>query len=281
MTRVLSWLREHRFAHIVAIITYYILVVAPHKKFGTFINKSVTGTFGLKISSVEGRAQYNLVVISLACGLLALVAFFLFRRLVSHPERRKLSFYFLTNVLLAALVINLLFVINIEFVHFPQYAIFAILIFPLIGNYRATLVWATIGGMIDEAYQYFYLAPKDTSYYDMNDVVTNLIGAVFGLLILAVYQIKEHTPFRLRTSTIWVGLGGVAAAVTIAHLCGILSIYPSDDRPYHILREWPPGFWSTVNPDVTFHVIRPIEGVIITVLLWVFYSYISPRKVEA
>ncbi len=263
--------------HIVAIITYYVLVVAPHKRFGAFLNESVAGTFGLKISTIEGRYQYNLFVMSVACILLLVVSLVVLRKLRAHPERKKIGAYYIANTILAAIIINLLFVINIEVVHFPQYAMFAILIFPLVGTYTGSLAWATIGGMLDEAYQYFYLAPKDTSYYDLNDVVTNLCGAVFGLLILATFKIKEYNQFRIKTSSIWIGLSLVILAVVMAHLSGVLSIYPSEDRPYHILREWPPGFWSHVNPDVTYHVIRPIEGVIITVLLWIGFSRIGPN----
>lgn len=276
--KIYDWLRAHRAVHILLIIIYYVLVVAPHKRFGTFINNTVTGVFDLKINTIEDRAQYNLLVISVACILLLVVGAIIIKGLRSHPEKKKLIGYFVVNTLLAVLVVNLLFVINIEVIHFPQYAMFAILIYPLIGNYTATLVWSILGGMLDEAYQYFYLAPKDTSYYDLNDVVTNLIGAVFGLLILAVFRVKEYSSFRLKSSSIWIGLGLLLAAVIIAHLTGMLSIYPSDERPYHILREWPPGFWSKVSPDVTFHVMRPIEGLVITILLTVFYSRIGPNS---
>lgn len=270
--KIYDWLRGHRFIHILLILIYYILVVAPHKMFGTFLNT--------RVFKGITRDQYNLYVISVATAILALLALVLTRRLRNHPERKKLSLYFICNTILSALVINLLFVINIEVIHFPQYAMFAILIFPLIGTYTGTLVWATIGGMLDEAYQYFYLAPKDTSYYDLNDVVTNLVGAVFGLLILAVFQVKEYTTFRLRSSSIWIGIGVVTGAIILTHLTGYLSIYPSEVRPYHILREWPPGFWSKVHPNVTFHVMRPIEGLLITVALWIFYSKIGPTRLS-
>ena len=276
ISRSLDWLRRHRIVHIVAIITYYILVVAPHKRFGAFLNKTVAGSFGLKIGTVEGRSQYNLFVISVACMLLLVVGIVVIRKLRAHPEKKKIGAYFIANTIVSVIIINLLFVINIEVIHFPQYAMFAMLIFPLVGTYTGSLVWATMGGMLDEAYQYFYLAPKDTSYYDLNDVVTNLSGAVFGLLILATFRIKEYSQFRLKTSSIWYGLIMVLLAVVIAHVSGILSIYPSDDRPYHILREWPPGFWSHVSPDVTFHVIRPIEGVVVTIVLWILFSKIGP-----
>lgn len=261
---------NNRVVNIIIIICYYIVVVLPHKRFGTFLNE--------KIFKGLTRDEYNMYVITIAISVLACYGFVFLKNAFKHAERNKLCLYMATNIILAAIVINLLFVINIEVIHFPQYAVFSILLFPLIGNYTATIIWATLGGMLDEAYQYFYLAPKDTSYYDMNDVVTNLVGVMFGILLLRSLSIKEYSRFQFKKSSIWIGLGLIFLATCIAHLSGILSIYPNDDRPYHILRSWPEGFWTTVHPNVTFHVIRPIEGVILTVLLWVFFSRLSPNS---
>ena len=213
-------------------------------------------------------------------GLFVLAVFGLFFYLKSRKvdHKRRLWFYLLANIILAAIVINTLFVINIEMVHFPQYALFAILVFPLIGNYTATLIWSTLAGAVDEAYQYFYLAPTDTTYFDFNDVVTNLVGAVFGLLFLSGMNVKEYTTFQIKKSSIWFGIGSIVLTVLVLHLLGYLSIYPNDDRPFHILREWPSGFWSKARFDVTFHIIRPLEGVVLTILLWVFFSRLSPSK---
>ena len=175
MHQIIQWLKNHKTANIVILIIYYIVVVLPHKRFGSFLNDQVfTGT----------RDDYNLKVI-IGASVLFLIYFFpFFKNTIKATDRYRLWMYLGLNTILAIMVINILFVINIEVIHFPQYAMCALIIFPLVGNYTGTLVWTTMAGMLDEAYQYFYLAPTDTSFYDLNDVVTNLIGAVFGLLLI-------------------------------------------------------------------------------------------------
>ena len=270
MGEVIAWLRERKYLNVLLIIVYFILVVAPHKRFGTFINKVIFKEFS--------RDQSNMVIFIIAVLALLAYSYFFFSRARNQPDSGKLFSFMILNTLLAAVVMKLLFVNNVEVVHYPQYALFSVLLFPLIGNYTATMVWATIGGMIDEAYQYFYLAPLDTSYYDMNDIITNIVGLSFGLLLLRAFGIEEYTEFRWKRSSIWIGLSLVVLAVIVTHASGILSIYPNDDRPFHILREWPGGFWSKVHPNITYHVIRPIEGLVLIGILWITFSRIRPPQ---
>ena len=270
MHQIIQWLKDHKIANIVILIIYYIVVVLPHKKFGTFLNKHLQN--GIT------RDQYNLYVIIGATVILLVYFLPFFKNTMKLPDRNRLWLYLGFNILLAILVINILFVINIEVIHFPQYAMCALIIFPLVGNYTATLIWTTMAGMLDEAYQYFYLAPKDTSFYDLNDVITNLIGAVFGLLLIRSFRVVEWNKFSLFKSTIWIGLISIFLTIVVTHLTGILSIYPSDDRPFHLLRKWPPGFWSTVPPNVTYHVTRPVEGMLLTIGLWTIFSGIGKME---
>ena len=142
----------------------------------------------------------------------------------------------------------------------------------------STLIWTTIAGAIDEAYQYFYLAPKDTFYYDMNDVVTNLLGAVFGLLFLWSFKIPNMNQVPFWKSTGFYGIAIIPIFILLLTLLGILSIHPSDETPYQLLRKWPEGFWTNANHGVIYHIIQPIEGTLITVGLWGLYYKIGRRR---
>ena len=85
-------------------------------------------------------------------------------------------------ITLAVLAHYLLFVSNIEAVHYPQYAILAIMIYALTGGETVSVVLATLLGAIDEANQYFILyAGRSDLYMDYNDIILNLLGAVFGI----------------------------------------------------------------------------------------------------
>ena len=271
MNRLLKWLQEHKVANILILSTYFLAVVLPHKLFGSFLNKTVIGALGIDNNSPEGRAQYNALALALGVIILVIVLTFFIRNTRNQIEGKRLRALMVLNTFFAAIIVQFLFVVNIEMVHFPQYALFAILLFPLVGNYTSTLIWATLAGMIDEAYQYFYLAPMDTAHYDFNDVLTNCIGAIFGLLFLRSFGTLEGTQFRLKRSTSWIGLALIIMSVLVFHLAGVLSIYPSEVHDYHIVREMPAGFWSKVHPNVTYHVVRPIEGILITISLWIIF----------
>lgn len=272
MRNIVSWLSQHKWINACILLGYFLAVALPHKRFGTFLNNVV-------FKGIT-RAEYNQIVLSFAVVILLLFSSILFRVLYTHVSRNLILSYLAVNVILAALVMRFLFVINIEVVHYPQYAFFAIICFPLINNYHQTLIWTTIAGAIDEAYQYFYLAPKDTSYYDMNDVVTNLLGAVFGLLILWSFKVPNKNHARFWKSPGFYGLTAIIILILILNLSGILSIHPSDETPYQLLRKWPEGFWTNANHGVVYHIIRPIEGAVITIGLWLCYSRIGNRMVK-
>ncbi len=260
---MIEWVSMRRLGNLLLVVVYLIAVVLPHKRFGTFLNtvvfKGIT------------RDQYNLRVLVASLLVLCLVTGFY----CYHSARRTYPITHIMglviNTLFAGLIIKYLFVINIEVIHFPQYAILAFILFAMIKNYQQTLVVATMMGILDEGYQYFYLAPKDTSYYDLNDILTNITGVVFGLLLLKVVGISGEKEYNIKTSPATISMFLIIIAVIIAHVSGLLSIYPNADRPYHILRTWPPGFWSTVPPKVTYHVTRPLEGLVLCVLLSCFW----------
>ncbi len=278
MKLFVDWMATHKVVNVITVIIYFIIVVAPHKRFGTFLNDTVVGGLGIDNNTVEGRQEYNLIAISIAITLLIGLLYFFIKNTRKLAGRNLIWGYMILNIIFAILIVSTLFVVNIEFVHFPQYALFAFLLFPLIGNYRSTLVWSTLAGMVDEAYQYFYLAPMDTAHYDFNDVLTDLVGVVFGLLLLRSFDIREHTQFKLSKATFWIGIGVIILILGGFHMADILSFYPSEDHEYHIVREMPKEFWSKISPNVTYHVVRPVEGLLMTIGLWFVFSKIGYRS---
>jgi len=269
MTRYVDWMRSHRTFNIILVIIYYIAVVAPHKRFGTFLNKHIL--VGIT-KTKEMREHYNELILLAAVAVLVIyIGIFIWQSL-KRADKHKLWAYMLANVVFAWLIIKTLFVINTEVVHFPQYAAFALLIFPFTRNYLSTLIWTTIAGIADEAYQNFYLAPADTGYFDWNDVVTNLVGAVFGLLLIRAFGFANQGFEKFWKTSAFYGICSLIVLVIILHLSGVLAIGPDFDYPYQLMSKELTGFWQTVFPDITYHVIMPLEGVLLTFGLWGFYS---------
>lgn len=270
MSKMIDFLKRNTWVNILLILSYFVAVVLPHKLFGAFLIDVVFKDIPMPL--------YNRYILIGGTVILLLFSFIYFKNALKSNYRNRLIFYFIANVALVAVIMNVLFVLNTEVAHFPQYAIMAILLFPLIGHYHQTLILSVLMGIIDESYQYFYLAPLDTSYYDFNDVVTNLAGAVFGLLFIWSLGVQEFKTYRFWKSPGTIGGLLLAIVLFILHWQNILSIYPNANIKYHLLRTWPTGFWSHINPNITFHIMRPIEGTVITLLLIRFYYYLGDRQ---
>lgn len=274
MNKFIAWLRANPIWNIIIVCIYYPLVVLPHE------------WVGLRTVDIFGgftRDTYNAIILGIVLVGLAIYFIPLFRNIRKGTRQKQQWFYFGFTVLLATYLINALFVINIEVAHFLQYGIFAILCFPLVNNYLLTLIWVTLLGSIDEAYQYFYLAPFRTQYYDFNDVVTNLCGGAFGLVYLRSFEVQgEYVDVQafLKSKTLWALVGCVLVYFGFLST-DILDLYPAEGvNPkksdiYYMVKKIPESFWITVHPNVTYHVMLPLEGTLWTIGLWIMYRHVG------
>jgi len=265
MQQFINYLQQNRVINVVLLIIYYLVVVLPHEKVGVIIAKLFKGT---------SRENYNLITLLIASVIFIITFLFLAKSLFAHTKKKELAFYYVATTIFVLLCINVLFVMNVESIHFLQYAVFAILSYPLIKSLTQTLVFTTIAGAFDEAYQYFYLAPQRTDYFDWNDVIINLIGAAIGILILVTclnrVYVANKTFFK---SITFYFLCSVVLLVIILLASNVLSVYPNDDSVFALVKVLPEGFWSyPPGPYVKYHVVMPPEGLIIITALWLFYS---------
>ena len=264
ITKFIHWLTSHRLAAILVAIVYFALVIFPHEWVGVNVNA---------LFKSMPRSSYDLIILVASLFLLILVLFFFGRKLVNHPERNKLVGYFGLTLLLIFFVNTFLFVVNIESVHYLQYGIGVILLFGIIGNYYVSLFVAFLVSIFDEGYQYFYLSPHRTDYFDINDIITDFLGAAFGLLLLKTLSIQEwgDTKRKMQLGLILPFLI-FAISLLIALKSSLLSIFPSEQK-YMLVRKMQEGFWTTVPPEVTFHVVGPGEGLIILSFLFILYYF--------
>jgi len=262
---LVNFLHKNVLVNLILLFVYYLLVVLPHEK---------VGLLTVKIFSSLERSTYNLVVLCISIFILLFTLIVLGKKTLQHPQKKLIIFYLLSTIAFAALCINVLFVINIEVVHFFQYAVFALLCYPLTLNYNQSLIISTLAGALDEAYQYFYLAPQRTNYFDFNDVIINLIGVAFGLVIIKIFKPASKT-FNLNQfikSPAFILIVLVSAITSIAIFTNLLGIYHTNtEAQFLLVKKAFDSFWITVHPNITYHVMLPLEGVLITVALWLFY----------
>lgn len=268
MTKFIKWLSTHNSAAFLIVVIYYALVILPHEWVGVNVNA---------LFKSMPRTSYDLIVLTISLVGLFFVLGVFSKELIRHPERKKLLLYFGLTLLLIFLVNSYLFVINIESVHYLQYAVGAILLFGLIGHYYVVLFVATLIAILDEGYQYFYLSPHRTDYFDINDIITDFLGAAFGLLLLKTLSVEGWgSESKKMQRGFWIPLVLALVSFIVLLQTKLLSVYPSNEK-FMLVRKVQEGFWTTVHPNVTFHVVAPVEGAIIICGLFVTYYFCFRR----
>lgn len=267
-----TYLHPKKLVNLLLLFIYYLLVVLPHEQ---------VGLLAVKIFGSFDRSTYDLIVLALTISFLLVAIIFLTKKTFLHPQKKIIIFYLVSTVAFAALCINILFVVNIEAVHFFQYAVFALLCYPLTLNYNQTIIISTIAGALDEAYQYFYLAPQRTDYYDFNDVVINLVGVAFGLIIIKIFKpaAKAVSFIQFFKSPAFILSAFITIVTIITISTGFLGINPSNTSANFLLvKKAFDGFWTTVHPNITYHVMLPLEGLLVIISLWFFYWPLGNEK---
>lgn len=281
VNRIYSWLSQRPILNLVLVISYYFAVVLPHNSFGAWIAKNLDEPFG--------RDQYNLIVLS--CGLISLLGYlFVFWKGLNNAShkvnslsnhKKKIWLYLLLTVFLIVLSFNTILVVNVEIIHLVQYAILSILLFPLFQHYSVTLFCIIILGGLDELYQYQILSPT-YNYYDFNDVILDTLGGALGLILTRAqgFIIDEKVSQRAATKIWWIGIG-LLIFIIGGFSSGYFVVYPlesGEEAVFQLIRKYDPSFWRTVHPKVTYHVVQPLEGILlITILFWI-YSYLNIKK---
>ena len=250
---------------------FYLLVVLPHEQVGHFCAWLFDGHLT--------RNDYNGLILAISMAGLLLYVYTLVKNTRENSGLRKLIFFYLAvTVVFTILCFKLLIVINIEVVHFVQYGAMAFLLFPLVKRYGETVFWATLMGAADEGWQYIYLAPAKSNYYDFNDVIINLLGAVFGLLLVRSLQpeFALQPRWQIWKSPAFYTSLLLGCVIWLSLRNGWLHVFApateGPDRLWSLIRVAQPGFWTTVHPQVTFHVVQPVEGLVITGLLLLLYA---------
>lgn len=265
---IYNWLKNNRLWNILLAFSYYLLVVLPHEEIGVWVTQTLDQPYG--------RDKYNLIILVL--GLIGLFGYLLLvQKGIKALKKGKglVWFAFMMTLLFIIISFNTLLTVNVEIIHFVQYALLAILLFPLLNNYRDTLFYATIFAIIDEGHQYLVLAPLRTDYFDFNDVIIDLIGATLGLLLFWISGLKDTmTNQKWYQTPTFIGFFLVTSIVAVTYFTNILAIYPSEavkQVPILLVREIQENFWTIAYPNIKFHVVRPFEGALILTLLFYFY----------
>lgn len=278
MIRLLEWLAARRSLTLLLVVVYSALVILTHE----LIQQIVLAAY-----ERFTRERVNLVV--QITGLLLVAAFgrFLWHALRPTSQRSiKLLYLAATGAWMAASW-RWLFYTDVEAVHFPQYAMLAILIFPLTRRFGRAVFYAALIGVADECVQFYVAHPTWNVQLDLNDMIYNLIGAGLGCTMLYVggagRLVRPAYPQSaerrlLRSPPLWI----TAAIILLCgglRIAGLLSIDPLPDgtKPKFVLRRGgpPPSYWRSTNWGKTYHDVLPYEAIFWGGALLLFYSILD------
>ncbi len=269
MFPIITWLRDRPIVNIIIAGIFYLLFTLPHEYVGVFIAGIFKGM---------PRQRYDLIILCLASVVFIFYIIPLLRGILKNRDRNLLLFFLTTTFGLTILSINTILIVNIELIHFIQYAALAILFFPLTMRYTDTIFWVTFLSTLDEAYQYWFISPDRTNYYDFNDVIINMLGVVFGLIILRssqkVHVLAKDNKRPIFKNSIVIGLIVMVVIVSILFATNIMDVYPNDtdpQAPMLLVKKVETSFWSVIHPNITYHIVRPFEGLMILLMLYIFY----------
>lgn len=277
MIKILHFLAERKALNIGLGIIVYLLVTLPHELVGVTIAGLFKGV---------PRSQYDLTILILSVAILFSFGIYLFSQIKKLDKPQYPLAFFVFCLLCMVVSLHMLIIVNIEIIHFIQYAMLAILLFPLNKNFFTTIVLVLFLGAIDEAYQYYYLSPERTNYYDFNDVILNLLGAAMGMIFLRSHRGINTLLTDMATSFKKVWGTYFSICLVLVLLIWQKEIVQNFINALHLNFDWygfgsvliripTTSFWTEIPPQILYHVVQPVEGFfIVTILLFVFtYLY--------
>jgi hypothetical protein len=198
-------------------------------------------------------------------------------RIQGHPGGRiggrdALAWLALAGLLLAA--DRLLIIAPVERVHYPQYAILALLARRVLDDEALVLGLGGLAGMADELHQYL-AHPANTTYLDWNDFCLNLLGVAAGLLLARALALRPLAGARAaaRARAGFLALlvllaGGVALAgaqgriIAYSPADGLFTVFPRVEGKLGFVLSFfhADGFWNTAATGRSCHVLTPGEG---------------------
>lgn len=277
MVNLLKVLSERKLLNLLIGTIFYILVTLPHEFVGVTIAELFKGV---------SRSKYDLTIlllgITILCGFI--FTFWIQLRKLIRPAIPLGFFIFCLIAMIISL--NMLIIINIEIIHFIQYGVLACIIFPLFRSFFPTLLAIVILGAIDEGYQYYFLSPDRTNYYDFNDVILNQLGGAMGLIYLRAHrgiksmlridlQTVRHRAWSLYITMVCISTLIIIRKDFLQKLIDGLG-FQLDWSGYGavLIRKPTTGFWTEIPPKIIYHVVQPVEGMIIITILLFIFSYL-------
>ncbi|MGA1871606.1 MAG: hypothetical protein ACMUJM_24015 [bacterium] len=267
---------------------YYIMVVATHE-WVSKVYSQLVADFGRSFT----ESMLHAASLLLAVVMVGTCCTIILKRKNARDIRVIMLWMGIFFLIVAA--DRFLIVTNVERIHYPQYAILAILVIMVIPDDFLAIFFTTLGGAVDELIQFVW-HPKYTKYLDFNDFVLNALGALAGVtLFLTVSSRARKARTRLRKvrASAYMLAGSIVVFGTLGMRIGwIVPLLPREGdfevftrvggkRAFVLSFISNPYFWTVSEYGRTYHILSPLEGFIVLFFLLTLFRYALPDPSSA
>ncbi|MCF8277166.1 MAG: hypothetical protein K9J17_10550 [Flavobacteriales bacterium] len=257
---IFQWLSDHRLINFLLVISYVLFLIFAHD---SFVNLSVVVMNSLSLP------VYNRVVATTSLIVLLALIGLIYRAFNSKMQVDKQGFLFASLVLSGLVFHFFVFTeMNIEFIHAMEFGLLSAIIYPLFGRYGAAIICALPVMLVDEWYQYIILYPDYVEYFDLNDILLDLLGAGLFLSIVKLFLgAPKSQPLSLfRRPELYILLSMVGVTIILLATSQVVPYTNfANENTWLVLNaiKIDYAFWR-VHPVIgsTYHVLEPIYGLI-------------------
>ncbi len=267
VARAIYWLQDRPVLNVILVLAYGISILFLHD---VFVNLSIVVMTALTLPI------YNMVVAVVALLVCLGLLVFIYKRYTSDSAAVKMPLLAmgLYGLLLVSHALTML-EMNIEIIHAAQFGILTFFIYPLVGRFGGALVFTLPFMLLDEWVQYRILYPEYVMYFELNDIVLDLLGSSVMLCLMWLSLPRNVTYLppifkRPETTILFVLLVGFRL---LSKAC-IIAFYPFQtcENTLFVMNKLDEPFilWQT-HPFTQrmYHVLTPMEGVGLIALLCV------------
>lgn len=170
-----------------------------------------------------------------------------------------------------------LFYTTIEAVHFPEYAILAILLFSITRRFSHAVFYLMLLSTADETLQFINAMHRHwATYLDFNDLTFNLLGGCMGCLLLHLDRgddFADRRPLPLSRSPIFWTCLGLTLTIGLLYVTGVMQTFYNADgshAPLYLYNQKMPPYWHMGPMNRPYHNLFPWEALpLFAILMWI------------
>lgn len=271
----LEWLKRHRIVNGSAVLLYTLFILFMHDPMVS-VSVALMNYFTLPV--------YNMIVAGIAVCVIIILFVYVISRYVRSPSDTGVKLIYLGAILtLLGIHWFVMLEMNIEVVHALLYGGLLILMYPLVGRLGGAVLFCLPIMLLDEWFQYQILYEEYVEYFEINDVILDMLGAGLFVVLLWIAGVKNFSNKLVwwKRAEIWLVASVITLYTFLLATCVLaISADSACDHTIMLMSELKnfQSFWQVhPNTKAIYHVIGPVEGVFYIIGLSLFLFLLDRR----